>query len=541
VTTTKLPESNSKKEQRGEVLDILRELLDERRDDDVVELVSKLVSHNRRLQVQLADLLARRKRGEGVSSKQLKLFLKGLIEETNPDLEEANKALSESAGLDKDNKPKPKKPPQQPRSRKPAPPGLRRVDNPINVSQDQRPCPECGAERVCIGHDVTEVIELIPAEVIVRVDRREKLACKDCEGELVRADKGDKVVDGGKFGTTFVSKLLVDKYRDGLPLNRQKQRFERLGLPVSNSTLGDQIGWATELLRPLWRAASAVVLGSGIMQLDGTGLAVRRKSKGKMQLKLGTLWGYIGDHETALYLYTSTGKKRGQRPGELGPADMLSRRSGYTVADAANIFDESFKRDDLIECGCNTHARRYFKKALDAGDNRAALPIGAFKKLYDIETQIKELSDEARYQERQAESKPIYDELVKWCQAHQPHEPPATPLAKALRYLLNHQLALMRYLEHGKIPFDNSAVERLHIWVAITRKNFLFAGSDTGAERAAIAYTIMSCCALAGVDPEEYLADILPRLARGIRLCDAPDMLPARWKESRTPAEPNES
>jgi hypothetical protein len=174
----------------------------------------------------------------------------------------------------------------------------------------------------------------------VRVDRREKLACEDCEGELVRADKGDKVVDGGKFGTTFVSKLLVDKYRDGLPLNCQRQRFARMGLPVSNSTLGDQVGWATELLRPLWRAASVVVLGSGIMQLDGTGLAVRRKSQGKMQLKLGTLWGYIGDHETTLYLYTSTGKKLRQRPGELGPEDMLSRHSGYTVLDAGDNRDE---------------------------------------------------------------------------------------------------------------------------------------------------------------------------------------------------------
>ena len=177
------------------------------------------------------------------------------------------------------------------------------------------------------------------------------------------------------------------------------------------------------------------------------------------------------------------------------------------------------------------------------------MPIGAFKKLYEIEGRIRDLDpianqgllrtaeDESRYQVRQAESVSIYDELVSWCEAHQPYEPPSTPMAAALRYLLNHQLALRRYLEHGAIPIDNGAVERLHIRVAISRKNYLFAGSDTGAERAAIAYTILGSCALVGVDPGEYLADVLPRLARGIRLCDAPDMLPARWNESRAPAD----
>jgi hypothetical protein len=269
------------------------------------------------------------------------------------------------------------------------------------------------------------------------------------------------------------------------------------------------------------------------MQLDGTGLAVRQRN-GPNKLKLGTLWGYLGDLETALYLYTSTGKKRGQRPGELGPEDMLAMRSGYTVADAANLFDASFKREDLIECGCNMHARRYFKKSLDSGDKRAALPIGVFKKLYEIETQIREFSNEARYQVRQKESRPIYDELISWSEVHKPYEPPSTPMASALRYLLNHQLALRRYLENGAIPMDNGAVERLHIRVALTRKNFLFAGSDTGAERAAIVYTILGSCALVEVDPVEYLSDVLSRLSsQGIRLRDAPDLLPVNWKTAR--------
>lgn len=137
---------------------------------------------------------------------------------------------------------------------------------------------------------------------------------------------------------------------------------------------------------------------------------------------------------------------------------------------------------------------------------------------------------------RQAESKPVFDEIVSWAGAYKPHEPPASPLGAAIRYMTNHRQALGRFLDDGVIPIDNGIVERLHVRAALTRKNFLFAGSDTGGERAAIAYTILGCCRLAGVNPVEYLTDILPRLARGVRLRDVPAMLPAAWKAARQAA-----
>jgi hypothetical protein len=266
-----------------------------------------------------------------------------------------------------------------------------------------------------------------------------------------------------------------------------------------------------------------------------TGLAVLdRASPGNK--KLGSLWGYVGDQDTAAVLYTSTGKKDGQRPGELGPEDVLKLRTGYVVADASGLFDAAFHREDLIECGCNMHSRRYFRKALDAGDKRAALPLAAFKKLYEIEGEIRDRDAEGKKQARQERSRPVYDELVSWCEAHQPHEPPSSGMGRAIQYLTNHQEALRRFLEDGRIPIDNGIVERLHIRTALTRKNYLFAGSDAGAERAAIAYTILGCCQLAGVPPVEYLADILPRLTRTIRIREVPELLPARWKERRDAA-----
>jgi transposase len=222
--------------------------------------------------------------------------------------------------------------------------------------------------------------------------------------------------------------------------------------------------------------------------------------------------------------------------GELGPEDVLAKRNGFVVADAAGVFDASFKRPSLIECGCNMHSRRYFRKALERGDGRAALPLAAFKKLYDIEEEIRGSTAEEKGAVRQASSKPVHDELVAWCEAHQPHEPPSSPMGAAIRYLLNHQLALRRFLDDGRVPIDNGIVERLHVRAALTRKNFLFAGSDTGGERAAIAYTILSCCELADVNPVEYLADVLPCLAQRVRLRDMPAMLPSRWKAARDAA-----
>jgi transposase len=547
---TSRDEAASKKrtdERRGTVLDILRELLAEGRSEEVLALVGKLVARNSELERRLSELLTRRRTSEGVSSAQLKLLLDelGAVEETatSPELGEADRGLRAASGIDENKGEEPKEAPRrkQPSLRRPIPAHLRRVDNEIRVPEDKRPCPVCGTERRCIGHDITEVIELIPAEVVVRRDLREKLACDTCEGELVRAPMGDKVVSGGRLGSRLVAELLVDKYRDGLPLHRVKERLARMGLELSVATLSDQVRWATELWQPLWRASFVKMLKAKVMHLDGTGLMVleRGSAGGK---KLGALWGYVGD-EIALYLYASTGKRAGQRPGELGPEDVLKLREGYTVADASSLFDRAFLRPELIECGCNMHARRYFAKALDGGDARAALPIAAFKKLYEIEAEVRGQGDDTTLAARQTKSKPVYDELVTWCETYKPHEPPSSPLGAAIRYLTNHKVALMRFLEDAAIPIDNGAVERLHVRTALTRKNFLFAGSDAGAERAAIAYTILGSCALAGVNPVEYLADVLPRLARKIRLCDIPDLLPARWKALREgahePVEPH--
>jgi len=283
---------------RGGVLEVLSALLFQQRTDEVIALFRKLCARNEELELRLADLLSGRNKREGVSTAQLALMLDEVAPSNDEDRRKADDSLREVSGIDEAARaaaaqteaqtevPAPKQPPV----RRTIPDRLRRVANPLRVPDELRACPRCGAERTCIGHDVTEVIELIPAEVIIRLDQREKLACEACEGELVRAPVGDKVVAGGRLGPGLVATLLTDKYDAGMPLHRQKERFERLGLSLPVSTLADQITWSTDLLRPVASACLDAVLSSTIMHLDGTSLPVlaRDHAKGK---KLGSLWG----------------------------------------------------------------------------------------------------------------------------------------------------------------------------------------------------------------------------------------------------------
>jgi transposase len=528
-------DSTDSRELRGDVLKVLGELLAAGQHEEVLALFTKLVSRNHELKLLLHKQRAGNNRGEHISSAQLQLFLQALRASSPEALAEANRALQETAEKH-GGRPERTKPEKQPAVRRKPSQRLRRVDNLLLVPEAERPCPTCGAPRKCVTHEITEVIDLLPAEVIVRLDRREILACDACDAEMVRAPLGDKVIEAGAYGSRLVADLVVGKYRDGLPLFRQGQILERLGLSMPSSSMSDQITWATDLLRPIWRALIQVVLRAIVMHVDGTSLLVRDRD-GPKGITTGALWGYVGDQEAAVYLYTSTAKKLGQREGEMGPEQLLEQREGPVVADAANLFDKSFQDKRRIEVGCNMHARRYFVKALEAGDARAAVPLAAFKTLYDVENAARDLDPEARRAERQRRTRPVYDQLLDWARTYQPVEPPSSLLGKALQYLLNHHVALTRFLDDGRLPPDNGIVERLHRRPAITRRNFLFAGSHAAAERAAIAYSILATCDLLDINPVEYLADVLPRLARGVVIArDIPLMLPAAWKAARAAA-----
>ena len=327
-----------------------------------------------------------------------------------------------------------------------------------------------------------------------------------------------------------------------MSLHRVVEDLQRLGFNMPSATISDQVLWATDLLEPVWRGLLDEVLNSTVMQLDGTSMPVHHKEKGKPQIvKRGTLWLTIGDARYAALSYSSSAHKQGVRQADLGPEDLLALRpGGLVVADADNKFDASFAREELLECGCSMHGRRYFVKALDAGDARAAIPIAAFKKIYLIESLLVEdhgLRGDELAEARATRAGPVWAELRRWCEHVNDTTLPSSKLPIAARYILRHYEALTRYLTDGRIPIDNGLVERLFRRVAIMRKNALFVGSHDGGRRAAVIFSILTTCELIGLNPEAYLADVLPRLARGISLADdLPALMPHAWLEAHPDA-----
>jgi transposase len=525
----------------GPLLEVLPVLLAEGRTDEVLAAFRALVARNEKLERQLASMLRpTSKSNEGVSSDQLLLFLERLRAETNDEVRDETEvdarllARADAAGvrarekaLSEGNKPK-----QLP-LKKPLPAELPRRDNVIDIPEAERACPSCGSERDVCGDEIAEVLELEPAKLYVRRDVRIKRACRQCEANVVCAPRGQKVVQGGQIGCSVVAQLLHDKYDRGLPLHRQRKDFARLGIELSTSTLCDQVKWAAELLRPVWLEAIDQVLDADVMHIDGTGVKVldRDHPDGK---RSGTFWGTVGADaggpKVAAYFYAATKKAKAQRPDELGPTDILALRTGITVADADTLFTAQMRRDDVIDCGCNMHARRYFIKAVDGGDDRAALVIGAFKGLYQVEEDAQLLSADNRLELRRARSSPIYADIVAWCRHHERDTLPKSPLGRAIAYLLRHEEALRRFETDGRIPIDNAAAEHGFVPVALTRKNYLFLGHDNGGDRAAIIYTVLRCCRLAGVDPVAYLRETLGMLSGKVRRVEMSELMPAAWR-----------
>ena len=538
--------AGSEAELSGPVLEVLPQLLAEGRVDEVLAAFRAIVARNEALEKRLAKLVHRgQKSNEGVSADQLRLLLDELGQQQAKQAEDedgqepvevdarlmaqaeaaAERARTKALALGR--------PPKQKPVRKTFPDHLPRHEHVIDVPESERVCPSCGAVREVCGHEVSEVLELEPAKLYVRRDKRLKRTCRPCDGEIVRAPRGDKVVAGGQFGCGFVASLLYQKYEQGLPLHRQRKDLARMGLKLSTSTLCDQVKWGTELMKPLWLEAVDGVLDSDVMHIDGSGVHVldRDHREGK---RLGTLWATVGADadgpKLAAYHYASTKKAKGQRPGELGPTDILSLRRGIIVSDADTLFIAQMRREEVIDCGCNMHARRYFAKAVDDGDKRAAPMLGAFKGLYQIEEEFRDATPEERLDARREPSTPIYDDISAWCHHHERDTLPRSALGRGSRYLIRHEDALRRFETDGRIPIDNAAAEHAFVPVALTRKNYLFSGADTGGERAAIVYTILRCCRLANIDPVAYMKDVLAILSRGIRRVDVPDLVPARWK-----------
>jgi transposase len=511
------------------LLSALKQLLVEGRVDEALEQVASLLrqmrEQNNALQLRLGKLLRLRfgRTSEKVSGQQLALFLEqlGHLTQAAP----TPPPQTGSAPPDVGELPRPTPPPRKGHGRKPLPPSLPREENILSPSEKERVCGTCGQQKSSLGYERSEVLEFIPARFKVVVNAREKLACRACGDGVVIGPVADKVIDSGLPGPGLLANVLVAKYAEHQPLTRQSETYKRAGVELRPSTLADWVGASTELLAPLAQRILQHALASHVLQSDDTGLKVLDRDA-PHGIKRGHVWIYVGDAKWAAFVYTPDWK------GE-GPQSVLAERKGWLLVDGYAGYDALFQGEaaTAVEVGCWSHARRYYIETLEKGDIRAAVPVDLIGQLFAIERQATTagLSPDERLAWRNQYSRPVLAQLGQWMNTMSAGEPPKSPLAGAIGYSVRRWVALGRFLEDGRLPLENNLSERLLRPVAVGRKNYLFAGSDKGAERACIAYTLLGTCKLNGVEPWAYLCDVLSKLAAGWPHSRLDELLPPYW------------
>jgi transposase len=380
----------------------------------------------------------------------------------------------------------------------------------------------------CIGEDITEILEYIPASFYVRQIIRRKYVQNDGFGSVFMGALPPLPIEKGRPGVGLIAYIIISKYCDHLPLYRQEQIFKRYGLSIARSTLCDWVGAGSELLVPIVQEMKRQILTSAKIHTDDTYIPVQDKTK--TQVRKGYLWPYIDMANNVYFDYTRARNRA-------GPEGILSGYTGHIQADAFNGYDNLYGDEKATESGCWAHARRKFDESLETDPIRANQMLALIAELYMIERKARDdgLDADQIKALRQQFSQPILHKKIKpLLDEWQGSVLPKSPMGKAVTYAQNQWDALLNYLEDGILSIDNNLAERVIKMVALGRKNWLFAGSDVGAKRAAVLYSLVASCKLCEIDPFSYLRDVLDRInthpASRIE-----ELVPHRWKELYSP------
>jgi transposase len=395
-------------------------------------------------------------------------------------------------------------------TRRPLPEHLPREVHTHLPQQDS--CSQCGGELRKLGEDVSEMLEYTPASFKVIRHVRPKLSCTKCD-VIMEAPAPSRPIERGLAGPGLLAHVLVSKYADHLPLYRQSEIYARAGVDLDRSTLADWVGATSHLLTPLVDAMRKHVLASSKLHADDTPVPVLAPGMGKT--KTARLWTYVrddrpaGDTSPPAVWFAYSEDRKGEHPKQ-----HLSNFSGILQADGYAGFHHLYEGGKIREAACWAHVRRKFYDIHVAnGSAIAAEAIECIGLLYDIEREIRGKPAHVRVEIRQARAHPLMDDLHRWFHKTLAGLSRKSDTAVAIRYALSRWRALTRYLDDGSIEIDNSAAERALRTVALGRKNYLFAGSDAGGERAAAIYTLLGTAKLNGLDPELYLRHVLERIA----------------------------
>jgi transposase len=373
-------------------------------------------------------------------------------------------------------------------------------------------CPDCGGKLSKLGEDISEVLEYVPASFFVVRHVRPKFSCTKCD-HIVQASAPSRPIERGVAGPGLLAHVLVSKYADHLPLYRQSEIYARQGIELGRSTLADWVGGTSQLLEPLIEVLRCYVTASGKLHADDTPVPVLAPGNGKT--KTGRLWTYVrddrpaGDTTAPAVWFAYSPDRKGEHPER-----HLREFCGTLQADAYAGFNQLYENGRIQEAACWAHVRRKFYDLQQAHASAVASEaLERIAALYGIEKEIRGRPAEERRQIRNARARPLLESLRQWFEATLPKLSRKSDTTAAIRYALSRWDALLRYSNDGNIEIDNNAAERALRAVALGRKNYLFAGSDRGGERAAAIYSLIGSAKLNGLDPEAYLHEVLSRIA----------------------------
>ena len=380
------------------------------------------------------------------------------------------------------------------------------------LAPPQQCCPDCGGKLRPLGEDVSETLEYVPARFKVIRTVRPKLSCGNC-ARILQEPAPSRPIDHGLAGPGLLAHVLTAKYSDHLPLYRQAEIYAREGLELERSTLAGWVGGASRLLTPLVDAIRSYVLSGS--KLHGDDVPVPVLAPGNGRTNTGRLWTYVRDDRPAgsesppAVWFTYSADRKGEHP-----ARHLKTFHGTLQADAYAGFNQLFEQNQVAHAACWAHFRRKFNDVYQAHQSPiAADALQRIAELYAIESEIRGQLPEQRRQVRNARARPLLTSLEQWFQQTLQKLSQKSDLAKAINYALRRWPALLRYCDDGHLEIDNNAAERSLRAVALGRKNYLFAGSDAGGQRAAAIYTLIGSAKLNGLDPEAYLTYVLGKIA----------------------------
>jgi transposase len=379
-----------------------------------------------------------------------------------------------------------------------------------------------------MGEEITEILDYLPAELYVKQYIRPKYAAPLPEGgtTVLTASLPGRILEKCMAGEGLLSQMIVDKYMDHLPIHRQLQRLERLGVKIAQSTSNDWFRTVLNHLHSLYEAHKRITLATAYLGADETPIRVLDEDK-KGTTHRGYYWVYHNPEQKLVLFDYRQGR------GREGPDDILKGFQGYLQSDGYSAYEDFAGREGITLLHCMAHARRKFYDALENDRPRAEYALELFQQLYAVERRIKEgaLSGDAIVQLRQKEALPVLQSLKTWMEAEYPKVVvKKSPIAQAMAYFLPRFEKLCIYTADGRLSIDNNLVENAIRPVAVGRKNYLFAGSHEAAQRAAMIYSLLATCKLHNIDPYYWLKDVLENMHR-FKTANIEELLPQNWKK----------